>query len=126
MVINVQVAYGSDTQLTTETLLRLAKGHPSILAEPPPDVVLDSLEDGSLKFVLTCFLPDFDNRGTVIHELHMAIDREFRRTGIDFALPQQEVRLRSIDVPLPLLPLTGGPDRLARPIGQSPPAEKAA
>jgi potassium efflux system protein len=126
VVINVQVAYGSNTQLATEILARLAKDHPSVLADPPPDVALESLDDGSLKFVLRCFLPNFDNRGTVIHELHMAIHREFRQAGIDLALPQQEVHVRSIDVPLPIFPPAGARDRLARPFGPEAPAERAA
>ena len=52
--------------------------------------------------MLKCFLPNLDNRGTVIHELHMAIDREFRKAGIEIAFPQQDVHVRSIDVPLPI------------------------
>ncbi len=43
----------------------------------------------------------------MIHELHMAVDREFRAAGIEMALPQQDIHVGSIDVPLPLLPKAG-------------------
>ena len=44
----------------------------------------------------------------MIHELHMAIDREFREAGIEIAFPQQDVHVRSIDLPLPILQPTAG------------------
>ena len=102
VVINVGIAYGSDTQRAAEILCRLAQNHPNVLDDPPPRVSLESFGDSSLNFVLRCFLPNLDNRGTVIHELHMAIDREFREAGIEIAFPQQDVHVRSIDLPLPM------------------------
>ncbi|MCE5269414.1 MAG: mechanosensitive ion channel [Planctomycetaceae bacterium] len=117
VVINVGVAYGSDTQKAAAILEGVARNHPHVLDDPPPRAMLDSLSDGSLHFVLHCFLPNLDNRQTVIHELHVAIDREFRRSGIDFALPQQELHVRSIDVPFPSVPPSGRPpaERFPRP-----------
>jgi potassium-dependent mechanosensitive channel len=103
VVIRVGVAYGSDTQRAADILLKLAKEHPHVLADPPPGVSLESFGDSALNFVLRCFLPNLENRGTVIHELHMAIDREFREAGIEIAFPQQDVHVRSIDLPAPLL-----------------------
>ena len=104
VVINVAVAYGSDTQKAAEILLQVAQQHPIVLDDPPPRVSLESFGDSSLNFVLRCFLPNLDNRGTVIHELHMAIDREFREAGIEMPFPQHDVHVRSIDVPQTVLP----------------------
>jgi potassium efflux system protein len=103
VVVKVGVAYGADTAKVSEILLRLAQENPHVLKDPMPRVMLDSFGDSSLNFVLTCFLPNLENRGTVINDLHMAIDREFRQAGIDNAYPQREVHVRSIDVPLPVL-----------------------
>jgi potassium efflux system protein len=102
VVIRVGIAYGSDTQRAAEILLRLAKNHPNVLDDPAPGVSLESFGDSALNFVLRCFLPNLDGRGTVIHELHMAIDREFRAAGIEMPFPQQDVHVRSIDLPLPI------------------------
>jgi potassium-dependent mechanosensitive channel len=65
---------------------------------------LESFGSSSLKFVLRCFLPNLDNRGTVIHELHMGVDREFRAAGIEMPFPQHDVHVRSIDIPPAALP----------------------
>ena len=108
VVIRVGIAYGSDTQRAAEILLRLAKNHPNVLDDPPPGVSLESFGDSALNFVLRCFLPNLDGRGTVIHELHMAIDREFREAGIEIAFPQQDVHVRSIDLPLPIFQSAAG------------------
>jgi potassium-dependent mechanosensitive channel len=103
VVVRVGIAYGSDTERAAAILLKLAKEHPNVLDDPAPGVALESFGDSALNFVLRCFLPNMDNRGNVIHELHMAIDREFRLSGIEIAYPQQDVHVRSIDLALPVL-----------------------
>jgi potassium-dependent mechanosensitive channel len=109
VVIRVGVAFGSDTQQAADILRRVAKEHSIVLDDPAPGVSLESFGESSLNFVLRCFLPNMDNRGTVIHELHMAIDREFRRAGIEMPFPQQDVHVRSIDIPPSILqPTIGG------------------
>jgi potassium-dependent mechanosensitive channel len=104
VVINVGVAYGTDTQKAAEILMKIAQRHPIVLDDPLPRVSLESFGESSLNFVLRCFLPNMDNRGTVIHELHMAIDREFREAGIEMPFPQYDVHVRSFDVPQAAIP----------------------
>lgn len=96
LVINVGVAYGSDTQKTTELLLRAAKEHPLVLDDPAPQAVFHSFGSSSLNFVLRCFLPNMDNRNTVLHEVNSAIDRLFRQAGIEIAFPQQDLHIRTL------------------------------
>ena len=103
VVVNVGIAYGSDTQRAAEILQTVAQNHPNVLDDPPPRVSLESFGQSALNFVLKCYLPNLENRGSVIHELHMAIDREFRNAGIEIAFPQHDVHVRSIDVQLPNL-----------------------
>jgi potassium efflux system protein len=107
VVVNVGIAYGSDTQKATEILLKLAQNHPHVLADPPPRVTLESFGDSALNFVLRCFLPNLENRVTVIHELHMGIDQSFRAAGIEIAFPQHDVHVRSIEVPPAMLQSAG-------------------
>jgi potassium efflux system protein len=124
VVINVGIAYGSDTRRAAEILLNLAQRHPNVLDDPPPRVSLESFGDSALNFVLKCFLPNMENRGTVIHELHMGIDTEFRKAGIEMPYPQQDVHVRSFDVQLPALsPAAAGsvtwpPEAGSRPMGK--------
>jgi potassium efflux system protein len=98
VVINVGVAYGSDTEKVTELLLAAAQQQPLVLSDPPPQVAFQAFGASSLDFVLRCFLPNLDKRVAVIHELHMAIDRAFREANIEIAFPQQDLHIRSIEV----------------------------
>jgi potassium-dependent mechanosensitive channel len=99
LTINVGVPYGADTKRVEQILLQVAKNHPAVLADPPPSVSLEAFGDSALNFVLRCFLPNMDNRSSATHELHMAIDQEFRAAGIEIPYPQHDVHVRSIDVP---------------------------
>ncbi len=96
VVVNVGIAYGSDTTLAADLMLRIAQDHPLILKEPAPRVTFEEFGASSLNYVLRCFLPDMDNRQQVVHDLHIAIDREFRLAGIEIAFPQQDIHVRSI------------------------------
>jgi potassium-dependent mechanosensitive channel len=97
VVINVGIAYGSDTELATELLLGAAREHPVVLDDPEPSVAFEQFGDSSLNFVLRCYLPDMEKRTATIHDLHMDIDRRFRRAGIEIAFPQRELHLRMSD-----------------------------
>lgn len=103
VVVNVGIAYGSDTQLAHDLLLRIAQKHPQVLADPPPVVTFDNFGSSSLNFVLRCFLASLEHRLAVTHELHMEIDRAFRASGIEIAFPQQDVHIRSVETLMPLL-----------------------
>lgn len=98
--IQVGVAYGSDTKLAREILLKIARRNPFVLTDPEPLATFDRFADSSLNFTLRCFLPDLDNRLAVINDLHMEIDREFRQANIEIAFPQQDLHVRTIDVPI--------------------------
>jgi potassium efflux system protein len=100
VTISVGVAYGADAERTKTLLLRIAQEHPLVLRDPPPHAMLESFGASSLNFVLRCYLPNLDNRGTVIHELHVAVDREFRAAGIEIAFPQHDIHVRTLDLPL--------------------------
>jgi potassium efflux system protein len=106
IVINVGIAYGSDTERACEILLKTVNEHPEVMADPEPRVTFEEFGDNCLKFVVRCYLPSLDNRLTTIHELHMAIDREFRKAGIEIPFPQRDVHIRSA-AGLPQEPETG-------------------
>jgi potassium efflux system protein len=120
VVINVGIAYGSDTQRAAAILQEVAHDHPDVLDDPPPRVALESFGDSALNFALKCFLPNLENRSTVIHELHMAIDQEFRKAGIEIAFPQHDVHVRSIDAQVPMLQPADDCNKLAWPSVANP------
>jgi potassium efflux system protein len=94
--IAVGVAYGSDTERTSELLLSAARNHRSVLKDPPPMVTFEAFGDSSLKFVLRCFLPNLETRQYAVHELNMEIERLLRENEIEIAYPQQDIHVRTI------------------------------
>ena len=106
VVILVGVAYGSDTERARHILLKVCADHPEIMDEPMASAVFDGFGDSTLNFTVRCFLPKLENRLQTIHELHTAIDQEFRKADIEIAFPQRDLHLRSIDQIKNPLPLT--------------------
>jgi potassium efflux system protein len=100
IVVNVGVAYGSDTEKVQQLLLKVAGENPLILKEPESRATFEGFGDNTLNFVLRTFLPSLENRLDVIHALHTAIDREFRAAGIEIAFPQRDLHIRSMPAPL--------------------------
>ena len=100
IVIEVGVAYGTDTELARRTLNELCENHERLLKDPAPSVVFDGFKDSTLNFTIRTYLPNLDNRLRVIHELHTAIDQRFRELGIEIAFPQRDINIRSVPVEL--------------------------
>jgi potassium efflux system protein len=93
VVVPVGVAYGSDTQATEKLLLKIARENLMVLTQPEPLAVFIGFGDNSLNFELRVFVRGLENRLPVIHNLHLAIDREFRKAGINIAFPQRDIHL---------------------------------
>jgi len=93
VVIPVGVAYGSDTQETEKLLLKIARENLMVLSQPEPSALFLGFGDNSLNFELRVFVRGLDNRLPVTHHLHVAIEREFRKAGINIAFPQRDVHL---------------------------------
>jgi potassium efflux system protein len=96
IVITVGVAYGSDTELTRELLLKVANEHPRVLDDPGPLATFDEFGDNALNFTLRCYLPSMDKRLATVNELHMAIDKALREAGITIAFPQRDVHIDTL------------------------------
>ncbi|WP_182867914.1 mechanosensitive ion channel domain-containing protein [Rhodopirellula sp. JC639] len=96
IVINVGLAYGSDTEQAREILLKAANDHPLILDDPPSVATFEGFGDNALNLSLRTYLPTLDNRLEVIHQLHTEIDQAFRQAGIEVAFPQRDLHIRSM------------------------------
>jgi potassium efflux system protein len=96
IVIEIGVAYGSDTELAVQTLRKICEDHPRVLADPGPVVTFEGFGDSTLNLVLRCFLASLEFRLQTIHELHTTIDREFRALNIEIAFPQRDIHVRSL------------------------------
>jgi len=100
IVIDVGVAYGSDTTLALSILLKIASDHRAILEDPAPVATFGRFGDSTLNLTLRCYLPDLGSRLSTITDLHSAIDDGFRNAGIEIAFPQQDIHIRTIQQPL--------------------------
>jgi potassium efflux system protein len=96
IILNVGVAYGSDTERARELLLKAAEEHPNVLDDPAPYATFEEFGDNTLNMTLRCFIPNLDNRLATITELHHAIDDAFREAEISIAFPQRDVHLDAV------------------------------
>ncbi len=108
VIVPVGIAYGSDTRLARDTLLRAAREHEHVLDEPEPNVLFRGFGDSALQLELRVFVPSVEVRLEVQHDLHMAVDAAFREAGIEISFPQRDVHIRSIRSALPLRDERGG------------------
>lgn len=91
--VNVGVAYGSDTALVQETLLKAAQNTDKIIPWPRSDVLFLNFGDSSLDFQLRCFTDDVSSRVTTASALRFEIDRLFREAGITIPFPQRVLHM---------------------------------
>ena len=101
IVLQVGIAYGSDTARARALLLELAGKHSLVLADPPPQAIFRSFGDSSLNFELRVFLGNRDHWPEVTDELHTKIDAAFRKARIEIAFPQRDIHVRSLPNPTP-------------------------
>ena len=100
VVINVGVAYGSDTTRARKLLYEIVEDNPYVMKDPAPLVTFEGFGDSTLDMVVRCYLPDLDNRLGVIHDLHTTIHEKFNEAGIEIAFPQRDLHIRSVSQPL--------------------------
>ncbi|MEM6363959.1 MAG: mechanosensitive ion channel domain-containing protein, partial [Planctomycetota bacterium] len=95
VVINVGVAYGSNTDQACDLLKEICNAHPRIADDPAPLVTFEGFGDSTLNLVVRCFLSTLDERLLTIHQLHTDIHNRFNEAGIEIAFPQRDLHLRS-------------------------------
>ena len=97
--IPVSVAYGSDTGLVKELLLKIGTGHPLSIGDDPERAVkvfFLSFGDNALNFELHCHIGHIGQRQQLVSDLNFAIDAEFRKQGIEMPFPQRDIHVRDL------------------------------
>jgi len=118
VTIPVGIAYGSDTQLAADLLLKIAKENPDVVDDPEPHVVFKEFGGSSLNFELRVYIANRMIWIHLVHSLHMTIDQEFRKAGIEIAFPQRDLHLRSVSAPL-RVEVQRAPDESDKPTGHA-------
>jgi small-conductance mechanosensitive channel len=104
LIIPVGVAYGSDPDLVTKTLMACAQENPDVTKWPRPNVLFLNFGESTLDFELRVFVADFDHRIEVRSALHHQIVRSFREAGIEIAFPQRDLHVRNVDDTIEIKP----------------------
>lgn len=100
IVLNVGVAYGSDTNQACELIREICAEHQNILKTPVPIVTFEGFGDNTLNIVVRAFLATLEFRLLTIHELHQKIYTSFGQAGIEIAFPQRDIHIRSLPAQL--------------------------
>ncbi len=96
LVVKVGVAYGSDTDLVTKTLLEIANAHKIVLRDPAPSAFFLGFGASSLDFELRVFVAIFGSRLVLLHDLNTAIAKRFAELGIEIAFPQLDLHVKEL------------------------------
>jgi len=94
IAIPVSVAYGSDIELVTRTLLRAAEDVDNVLHDPAPKVQFLKFGDWSLDFRLLVWTSRPRLHMQLRSDINYRIEKLFRQAGIEIPFPQTELRLR--------------------------------
>lgn len=98
LILNVNVAYGSDTALVRKLLLATADSHPAVVKDrsvPVPMVLFLGYGDSALRMELRCFIEDIMDKNIVTSDLYFAIDEILRKNAIEIPFPQRDVHVKS-------------------------------
>ncbi len=96
IVVNVGVAYGTDTTQACQLLREVADAYPLVLKDPEPIAVFEGFGESTLNLSLRVFLASLEKRLQAIHDLHTAINEKFQAAGIEIAFPQTDIHIRSV------------------------------
>ena len=98
LILNVDVAYGSDTALVRKLLLATVNSHPAVVRDgsvPEPMVKFLGFGVNALHMELRCFIKDIMKKAIVMSDLYFAIDKILRIKGIEIPFPQRNVHVKS-------------------------------
>jgi potassium efflux system protein len=93
VVLDVGIAYGSDVEAALQLLEKVVSSHPSVLKDPPPNILFTKFGDSALMLSARCFLGDLDDRNKHMSELHQQVYAAFNKAGIVISFPQLDVHL---------------------------------
>ncbi len=93
--VEVGVAYGSDTKLVTEILLKCAIRNEKVSSHPTPFVRFNNFGESSLDFQLFFWVKDPFLVEHTKSLLRYAIDDEFRKNNIQIPFPQRDLHIKS-------------------------------
>jgi small-conductance mechanosensitive channel len=96
--IPVGVAYTSDLNKVSEALLEAARSVKEVLSEPAPRVHFDEFGDSSIKLQIRVWINEPRDHTVISSNVNFAIERTFRKHGIEIPFPQRDLHIRSSSI----------------------------
>lgn len=93
--ISLGVAYGSDTNLVKEMLLKCALENKQVTNRPEPSVRFIDFGDSALLFELLFYSGNMFRIESVKSEIRFAIDAKFREEDIHIPFPQRDLHIKA-------------------------------
>ncbi|NJO43148.1 MAG: mechanosensitive ion channel [Cyanobacteria bacterium CRU_2_1] len=100
----VGVAYGSNMDVVRSALLAAATEHPKVLASPRPQVIFKGFGESSLNLELLVWIAEPSKQLILKSELYFSLEAQFRKHQIEIPFPQQDVHVRTGNLPIELSP----------------------
>ena len=117
--IPVGVGYGSPPEKVVEVLEAVARAHPQVLSDPPPQAVFMAFGDSSINFELRAWTNLFERWPRIRTDLAVATYAALQASGMTIPFPQREVRvLHDGAAPHPALSPEGGGMQPERPVAE--------
>ena len=96
LILEIGVAYGTNTTRACEILKEICLSHPNVLKQPEPTAFFEVIGDSTLQLKVRVFLAALDYRLPTKHDLLTAVHERFAKEQIELAFPTRDLNIRSV------------------------------